>query len=285
MRVLYFGDPRGALALLERGATLVGVVHGRRGGPGWSKLLPRLAGVPRWTRPDLDAVLGPLADTRPDLIVSGFYPRRIPASVLALAPGINVHPSDLPRWRGPDPITWALRAGDERTAICVHWLTEGVDEGDVLHRVPVLIEARDTGARLADRLEAQCAEVVADVALRLLRGEKLAPQPQMGEVTWAPLVHPDEWEIDWSRPAVEIDRFVRAASPDPGAFTGIGEELLVILGGRPLSADQFEALVPGTPFVRSGHAFIRCGEDAYRLDRVRLGQRTLNGRQLAELLV
>ncbi|MCA9546814.1 MAG: methionyl-tRNA formyltransferase, partial [Myxococcales bacterium] len=116
-RILYFGDPQGALALLDRGVPLVGVVHGRPGGPGWQALVPRVRHLPRWFKPDLEApeVVAALAALKPTLLVSGFYPRRIPPPVLALAPGVNVHPSDLPRWRGPDPAWWAIREGDAHT--------------------------------------------------------------------------------------------------------------------------------------------------------------------------
>ena len=171
MAVLYFGDPQGALALLERGVPVCGVVHGRRGGPGLRRLLPRLGAVPRWHRPDLEdpAVVGALGALHPTLLVAGFYPRRIPASVLALAPGVNVHPSDLPRWRGPDPTHWTIRAGDTRTAVCVHWLTDGLDEGDVLLREPVEVEPRESAGHLAERLETLGAQRLADVAARRSR--------------------------------------------------------------------------------------------------------------------
>lgn len=285
--VLYFGDPRGALALLDRGVPLAGVVHGRRGGPGWRALLPRLAGVPRWLLPDLEdpVVIATLGALRPTLIVSAFYPRRIPEAVLALAPGINVHPSDLPRWRGPDPCHWTIRAGDERTAICVHRLTAEIDAGDILLREPHVVRPRETGGALAARLEARGAELIAEVAERWLAGDPPPARPQRGPVTWAPQVAPADLEIDWTRPAAEIDRLVRASSPEPGAFTGIGDELLVVLAGRPARAWTFEPLPPATPFVRAGRPFVRCGDEAYELVRVRLGRRTLTGHSLARLLV
>lgn len=287
MSVLYFGDPRGALALRARDVPLVGVVHGRRGGPGWSTLLPHLRDTPRWMRPDLKdpAIVDALAARAPRLIVACFYPRRIPAAVLALAPGINAHPSDLPRWRGPDPCGWAIRSGDATTAVCIHRLTEGLDEGDVLLREETPIGPRETGGALAERLEARGAELIADVAARWVAGEVPTAKPQAGEVSWAPLVDDDDWEVDWSRPADEVDRFVRAAAPEPAAFTGLYDELLVVLRGRPVEAGAFESLDPGTPFVRDGRTFIRCGEGAYRLDRVRLGRRPLTGKALAALLV
>jgi methionyl-tRNA formyltransferase len=286
-RVLYFGDPRGALALLDRGVTPAGVVHGRRGGPGWRRLLPRVADLPRWITPNLNdpAVVAELAALRPKLLVACFYPRRIPQPVLDLAPGLNVHPSDLPRWRGPDPVHWTLRAGDADTALCVQWLAAGLDEGDVLTRERVAIEPRESGGHLADRLEALGAVRVAEVAVRVLAGDALPATPQSGEVTWAPLADPDDLEIDWTRPAAEVDRLVRASAPDPGAFTGIGDELVVVFAGRPAEAGAFEVLPPGTPFVRGGEAFVRCGEGAYKLTRLQLGRRRLGGRDFARLLV
>ncbi len=286
-RVLYFGDPQGALALLDRGLPLVGVVHGRRGGPGWQRLVPRVRALPRWMRPDLDdpAVVAELAALAPTLLVSGFFPRRIPEPVLALAPGVNVHPSDLPRWRGPDPAYWAIVSGDTHTAACVHDLASGLDEGAVLHRAPVAIKPHESGGALAVRMEAFAAEVLGDVVARMVAGERFTPVPQTGAVSWAPLIDPDSVEIDWTAPAAQVHCLVRAASPEPGAFTGIGEELLVVYSGRPVDAGRFAALPPGTPFVRGGVAHLRCGDGAYRLGRLRLGKRLITGRVLASLLV
>ncbi len=285
MRILYFGDPAGGNALLQRGLEIVGVVHGQRGGVGLRRFMEQIRTLPRWSLPDFETVLPTLAALEPDLLVAGFYPRKIPTSVLALAPGINVHPSDLPRWRGPDPCSWAIRAGDEETAICVHWLTEGVDEGDVLLRSPIPIGAQESAGQLAQRLQSLGAELLADVALEISSGQTPSAHPQRGEISWAPLTDENDWEIDWSLPSEIIHRFVRAASPDPGAYTGIGQELLVILDSAPAMADAFSALPPGTPFVRGNHALIRCGEGALKLKRVRLGRRLLSGSQLARLLV
>lgn len=287
--VLYFGDPRGALALLDRGLRLVGLVHGRRGGPGRAALLPRVRSLPRLTLPDLNApaVVERLAALKPALLVAAFYPRRIPQSVLELAPGLNVHPSALPRFRGPDPCGWTVRAGDAQTAVCVQMLASGLDEGDVLLREPHAVRPRDTAGTLASRLEARGAHLIAEVAVAWLAGHAPTPQPQLGEPTWAPMLAPDDAEVDFNRPAVEIDRFVRAANPWPGAFTGIGDanELLLLHAVSPVDAGKFSVLPPGTPFVRGGVAHIRCGDEAVRLDRTTLGRHRLTGARLAALLV
>ena len=98
------------------------------------------------------------------------------------------------------------------------------------------------------------------------------------------MVEPDEWEIDWSMPAQTVDQMIRAARPDPGAYTGIGDELLVIHHATPTDSGRFGELPPGTPYVRDSRVHIVCGDGALRLNRVRLGRRILNGAEFAELL-
>ena len=287
MNVLYFGDPAGALAVLDRGIDLVGVVHGRPGGRLRRSLVPRVRHLPRWHLPNLndDAVFDALSATRPELIVAYFYPHRIPQRILDVCPGINVHPSALPRWRGPDPCTWTIREGDTQTEICVHWLAEGIDEGDVLDRYSVAVRPRENSGMLAARLEILAADRIAGVAHKIASGQALTGEVQSGKVTWAPILDADDWEIDWTQSAELVDRWVRAASPEPGAFTGIGEELLVIYGGRAVRAERFDSLEPGTPFIMGGRAHIRCGVGAYRIDRVCIGRRFLTGRQFTQLLI
>lgn len=305
MGVLYFGDPRGAIALLTRGVPLCGVVHGRRGGEGYRRLLKLLAelelqSLPRWQKPDLTdpELIEVFKALKPDLLISGFYPRLIPREVLDIAPGYNVHPSDLPKWRGPDPAYWVIASGESQTAICIHELTEALDEGAIAHRVVVDVRSRESGGALARRLERDAAERlgewVADryqQALALgvpVNSLPLELTPQRGEASWAPLVSPDEVEVDWRRPALEVDHLVRASSPDPGAFssldTGFKPELLVIYSGRAVSDDRLEVLPPGTPVIVNGECLIKCGEGAYQLGRVKVGRREMRGSELARLL-
>ena len=89
------------------------------------------------------------------------------------------------------------------------------------------------------------AERVADVAVILLSGAPLEAQPQTGEVTWAPLVDPDDWEIDWNAGAQTVDAWIRAASPDPGAYTGIGDETSDFGASQHNSKKGMRELVPG----------------------------------------
>lgn len=290
MRILYFGDPQGAIQLLKAGMELVGLVHGRRGGPGWLGLFDilreRSRDTPRWMRPNLEdlGVQTELRATRPELIVSCFYPELIPSAILEYAPGLNVHPSDLPQWRGPDPIVHTLLSGQPTSAVCVHQLTEALDAGDVYVRHPVDIEPRAEAGTLSLNLEALGARLIAEAVVTWSRSGPITGRAQTGAISWAPQRSDAWWEIDWHRSASEIDRFVRAAHPHPGAYTGIGEELLVIQKAEPTNVGPFASLPVGTPFINEGVVAIRCGEGALALKRVKLGRRQLNGMQFARLL-
>ena len=289
-KVLYFGDPEALLLLLEHNVEIVGIVHGRAGGKGWQHFFRRYPSeanrLRRWIRPDLGQpnLIAELSSLEPNIIVSCFYPDKIPQSILSLGMGFNVHPSDLPKWRGPDPIVHTILDGATETMICVHELVEEVDAGAVYARKPVQIPSEIDAGRLSEVLESAGATFLVDCLLDWLNSRVPVAQPQRGTPTWAPQLLEGEWEIDWSRSAVFLERFVRAAHPFPGAFTGIGDELLVILRATIDDAEGFASLDPGTPFLREGEICIRCGEGALRLHRVRLGRKTLDGERFARLL-
>ena len=290
MRVLYFGDPQAAVGLIKDGIHLVGIIHGRRGGLGWQHLFKlmksRSLAMPRWIRPDLNSpeIQAQLMCTQPDLIVSGFYPELIPEPILNLAPGVNVHPSDLPQWRGPDPVVHTILSGQETSAICVHALTAELDSGPVFKRMEVKVPRRADAGTLSLVLEEQGAALLVSVVKAWCTSGPIRGLDQVGEPTWAPQYTDEWWEIDWRRSAIEVDRFVRAAHPYPGAFTGIGNELLVIQKASVAAAGAFEVLTPGTPYVRKGELFIRCGQDALAIEWLKLGRRKLRGTEFADLL-
>jgi methionyl-tRNA formyltransferase len=204
-----------------------------------------------------------LAACAPDVLVVAAYGLLLPPAVLALPRlgCINIHASLLPRWRGAAPIHRAIEAGDAETGITIMQMDEGLDTGPMLLRRALPIAADDTTASLHDRLAALGGECIVE-ALGVLAGGGLAATPQPAEgVTYAAKIGRAEADIDWSRPAAEIERAMRAFDPFPGAVSSLRDTAVkcwkaqVVAGegepGRVLAVDA-EGIV------------VACGRDALR---------------------
>ncbi|MDJ0859089.1 MAG: methionyl-tRNA formyltransferase, partial [Dinoroseobacter sp.] len=143
---------------------------------------------------------------------------------------LNIHASLLPRWRGAAPIQRAIMAGDTETGVCIMQMEAGLDTGPVLLEARLPIGAEETTGELHDRLSALGAEKIVEALARL---DDLVPvvQPEDG-VTYAGKIDKAEARVDWSRPAVQIDRLIRGLSPFPGAWCEVAGERVKLLGSR-----------------------------------------------------
>lgn len=145
----------------------------------------------------------------------------LPRAVLDLpkiAP-INIHGSLLPRWRGAAPIHAAIRAGDSETGITIMIIDAGLDTGPMLTKRAIPIENGETAQTLHDKLSQIGAELLIETLPKVISGE-VQPQPQDDSLsTYAPQIKKEEGQIDWSLPALDIERLVRAFTPWPGTFT------------------------------------------------------------------
>ncbi len=173
---------------------------------------------------------------------------------------LNIHASLLPRWRGAAPIHRAIMSGDSETGVCIMQMEAGLDTGPVLLRSQTPIGAEETTAQLHDRLSEMGAALIVD-ALGKLADLTPEPQPENG-VTYATKIDKTEAKVDWTRPAIEIDRQIRGLSPFPGAWTEIDGERVKLLASR-LSEGQ------GPP----GHVLdkglrVACGDGAIELLRL-----------------
>ncbi|GGW33950.1 methionyl-tRNA formyltransferase [Gemmobacter lanyuensis] len=140
---------------------------------------------------------------------------------------LNIHASLLPRWRGAAPIHRAIMAGDAETGVCIMQMEAGLDTGPVLMREATAIGATETTGQLHDRLSEMGARLIGQ-ALAALPGLTPVPQPAEG-VTYAQKIDKAEARIDWTRPAVEVDRQIRGLSPFPGAWCEIAGERVKLL--------------------------------------------------------
>lgn len=171
-----------------------------------------------------------LAALAPDLMVVVAYGLILPQSVLD-APRlgcINVHASLLPRWRGAAPIQRAVQAGDAASGVCIMGMEIGLDTGPVYHRLETPLAAAETGGSLHDRLSELGARALIE-ALPGIADGTLPAQPQdPQQVTYAHKIDKEEAAIDWTRPASDIERQVRAFDPWPVAQTRLGDDWIRI---------------------------------------------------------
>ncbi len=176
----------------------------------------------------------PLSETlrqyAPDVCVVTAYGRILPKDLLELpAKGcVNVHASLLPRFRGAAPIQWAIAHGDTETGVSLMVMDEGLDTGPVLAMKRMPIAPDETSATLYPKLAALGGEVLREFLPAYLSGElKPVPQPSEGMVL-APIIEKEQGRLDFTKPAVELERRLRAFTPWPGAFTTLGGKLLKV---------------------------------------------------------
>ncbi len=171
---------------------------------------------------------------------------------------LNIHASLLPRWRGAAPIQAAIAAGDTETGITIMQMEAGLDTGPMLLRAALPIGARDTSADLHDRL----AEMGAALILRAL-AEAPAPVAQNEALaTYAPKLTREDARLDFTRPAVALERLIRAYHPWPGALALLGDVPLKFLAAEIVPGEG----IPGT--ILDERLTIACGEGALRPTRL-----------------
>jgi methionyl-tRNA formyltransferase len=196
-----------------------------------------------------------------DVAIVVAYGQILPQAVLD-APRLgclNLHASLLPRWRGAAPIQRAIMAGDEVTGVQVMRMEAGLDTGPILLSESVPITADETYQSLHDKLMVVGADLLPRALAALERGG-LTPTPQSEDgVTYAKKITPEDAAIDWSRPALAVDRQIRGLSPFPGAHTSSGEHRLKLLMSR--VGDEAHEAAPGTVVAVSPQGIeVACGD-------------------------
>jgi len=250
-RILFAGTPDIAVPSLERlygSHEIVGVLTNpdREAGRGrrisFSPVKEKAVelGLPVFQPEKLDGVFrGSVAALDPDILVVVAYGKFFGPKFLALFPfgGVNLHPSLLPRYRGPSPINAAILAGDRETGITVQRLALEMDAGDIVLQERIPLSGVETAGSLA-ACAAERGAALLEEALRLLEEGRAVPRPQDGaSATFCGLLTREMGRIDWGRSAGEIDRLVRAFTPAPGAWTTFRGETLRILSASPVDLD------------------------------------------------
>jgi methionyl-tRNA formyltransferase len=282
MRYVFLGSPPFAVpvleALLGSGHVALGLVtrpdrpRGRGRAVQTSPLVELAASrglpvlQPETTRsPEfVDALLA----LEPDVLVVASYGEILRTEVLELAPSgaLNVHGSLLPRWRGAAPIQAAIAAGDPETGVSIQRMVLALDEGDVLLERRTPIGPEDTAGELFERLARLGGEAAVEALDRIEQGEARYTPQDPALATYAPKLDKRDGDLDWSRPAVELERRVRAMHPWPGARAAApGGKALVVESAR-LATGEGAA---GELLEAGPRCVVACGEGALELLRVK----------------
>lgn len=283
MRIVFAGTPEFATqhlqALLDAGREIVAVYtqpdrpagRGQKLMPSPVKQLALQHGIAVYQPQTLrdPAAQAELAALTPDLMVVVAYGLILPQVVLDTPRlgCINSHASLLPRWRGAAPIQRAIEAGDASSGVTVMQMEAGLDTGPMLLKVTTTITAEDTGGSLHDRLAQLGSAAVVEAVGKLAAGELRGEVQDDSLATYAHKLNKDEARLDWSRPAVELERLVRAFNPWPICHSTLNGEPLKVLAAQ-LGEGKG---APGTVLAadKSGLT-VACGEGALRLTRLQL---------------
>ena len=202
-----------------------------------------------------------------DLGVVVAYGGLIPSAVLQMPTHgwVNLHFSDLPRWRGAAPVQWAIREGDATTASCVFHLEEGLDTGDVYSRVEVRI-GRESAGELLDAMAQAGASQVLDVVDGLQAGTAAAVAQSETGITHARRLEHADGYVSFTRSAEEEDRIIRSVTPNPGAYTMLPGGTRMKLGvATPVERDDLE---PGQLEITKKQVSVGCSGGALVLGQV-----------------
>ncbi|CAL9392542.1 methionyl-tRNA formyltransferase [Streptomyces sp. enrichment culture] len=176
---------------------------------------------------------------------------------------VNLHFSLLPAWRGAAPVQHALMAGDEITGASTFLIEEGLDSGPVYGTVTETVRPTDTSGDLLTRLAFAGAGLLAATMDGIEDGSlKAVPQPDEG-VTLAPKITVEDARVDWTAPALRVDRVVRGCTPAPGAWTTFRGERLKLVQALPV-ADRTD-LAPGQLAAGKNNVYVGTGSHAVEL--------------------
>ncbi len=199
---------------------------------------------------------------RPDFLAVVAYGKILPQEVLQVprvAP-VNLHASLLPKYRGAAPIPWAILQGEDKTGLTTIWMSTEMDAGDVLLQEEVPILQEDTAGTLSERLSHLGAGLLVRTLEGLLSGQ-VRPRPQEGRPSFAPPLKKEDGHIRWERPAAELERFIRAMNPWPGAFCHLGGRRLKLLRAQALQGRA----QPGQLLKAEGQLLVGTGQGLLRI--------------------
>lgn len=283
--IVFMGTPQIAAATLERlldgPDPVVGVVtqpdrpagRGQKSSPAPVRSIAQARGIPVIAAEKIRTpeFLETLSTWRPAIIVVVAYGRILPKTILELAPHgcLNVHYSLLPKYRGAAPAAWTIISGETEGGVSTMQLVEKMDAGKIYLQEALPLAADETTGSLQSKLTPLGARLLLETLRGLKDGTLVAREQDETQATLAPILKKSDGLIDWTLPAVLIERRVRGLNPWPGSYTYLNGKMLKVHRGKIISVES--ARNPGEVIrADSGGLWIATGSGVVELEEVQL---------------
>ena len=212
-----------------------------------------------------------MKELNPDVIVVVAFGQIIPKEILHMPKYgcINVHASLLPAYRGAAPIQWAVINGDKESGVTIMRMDEGLDTGDMINKVIVPLNEKETGGSLFDRLSESGAKLLVETLPMLEDGSAVfEKQPEESTTPYAAMISKKMGELDWAKSATELERLIRGLNPWPIALTTLSGERLKVFAAEKANGNG----EPGTVLEANSKKglTVACGEGALGLTEIQL---------------
>ena len=168
-----------------------------------------------------------------DIIVVAAFGQILPPEILDMPRYgcVNVHASLLPKYRGASPIQWAVINGEEVSGVTIMKMDEGLDTGDIIMQRKVALDPKETAGSLFDKLSKEGAKLCAEAITAIEDGTAVYTKQNELEATKTGQIKKELGNIDWTRPAAQIERLIRGLTPWPGTYTALDGKVLKIWDG------------------------------------------------------
>lgn len=207
----------------------------------------------------------------PDLIIVAAYAQIIPEEILKIPKFgcLNLHASLLPKYRGSAIIQAAILNGDEQTGLTIIKMDKGLDTGPILAQISLKIGSEETAGELYDRLSELSANFLVNTIKQYLAG-RITPEPQdASQTSYAKELTKSDGLINWTKPAENLERFIRAMNPWPMAWTWWqGKQIKIIQAQKQLI--EINSYKPGKTFKYNTGLAVQCGQNALIIKKLQL---------------
>ncbi|MBI5045931.1 MAG: methionyl-tRNA formyltransferase [Candidatus Niyogibacteria bacterium] len=298
-RIVFFGTPLFAVIVLEalknEGLLPIAIItvpdapagRGLNPAPSLSKTWAQENAAPILQPIKLkdESFLSSVKDLRPDLFVVASYGKIVPPQLLAIPPKgtINVHPSLIPKYRGPSPIEGAMLADEEKTGVTILLTDELMDHGPILAQEELNAPLSDLDFAQAERLLAELGGKLLVKTIPLWIAGKITPQEQKhADATYTKKILKEDGHLDWNENAAVLSRKIRTLNPWPGTFTfwfkNKKQARLIIVNVDIVSNSADKKL--GEVFLIDGQMAIACGNGALSIKNLRAeGKKTTSSEE------